>query len=497
MRISIAPTAFALILAIPSAFALATARSARQRFCLQALVIAPLVTMPSIFAYAWLLLATAKNPMLRAMMDALGWNRPSWQPLHAAVVLAAWLWPIPALILATSFRRGGAEAYRLASLDASVFRAFFRGALPVMRAPLMAACAIVFLLAAMDSTVGPLVGASEIWSVEMLARAGLAQGYARPAAFMFWHAWPMIVTVGVLALVAWPGIRQMRSWADDPETGSTTFLPPGPRWVCPAAMLVAAAVVAFPLIVFGLAAGSGRHEPAEAFRAAWQILSKTGPPTVTVALLAAACSAAIALIVMDEPDWPLPLRVAAGTAFALVMVTAVLPPPMIGTSLVAFYSNDMVSPRMHWNLYDNTPVAWVAAMVARFAFVPACLLRLVNRRLATVLSAQARTDGANRIQRLAHTHLPLIWRSWLAAAMVVGMLSLSEIAAAGLVQPPQWSRGSLAVYVDSEMHYGRNDHTVALSLMMTILSVLGAVLVLLVVGPPKVKSAAGGVEARS
>jgi ABC-type Fe3+ transport system permease subunit len=82
------------------------------------------------------------------------------------------------------------------------------------------------------------------------------------------------------------------------------------------------------------------------------------------------------------------------------------------------------------------------------------------------LADQALSDGANRIERLTCARLPLMWRPLAAAGVAVAGLSLSEVAAAGLVQPPQWIGGSLAVYIDSQMHYGRHNQTIALSLIM-------------------------------
>lgn len=482
LAVAAGATGLALILAMPAAYAIITARRPWQRRSLIGLTLIPLLTMPSIFGYAWLLLGTSSIPAVRRALDALGWNIPGAAFAHAAAAQATWLWPIPALILATSFRHVGAGAYRLASLDAGPARALLRGAVPALRAPLLAACAAVFILAATDTTIPPLVNCFDLWQCETMANAGIARKFARPAAFMFWQSWPMLATIGLVAVLAWPGVRRMARWAADPETPDTGTAPPAATWTWAAAILIALIVTFLPILVFVTEMRAGRYTTGEAFRTALHSLNTTGRATAIVALAAGLTGGAIALLAVDEPRWPRPIRWVGRIALGLTLLTAVLPPPLIGTTLVSWFSNPHISPPDHWNLYDNTPLAWVGAMAARFAFVPVCMMYLLNRRVPREISDQAATDGANRMRRLAATRLPMLWRGGLASMAVVVCLSFSEVAASSLVQPPQWIGGSLAVLVDSQMHYARHDQTIALSLLMMGPALIAAVLLPLLTG---------------
>ncbi|MCG8404413.1 MAG: ABC transporter permease subunit [Phycisphaerales bacterium] len=477
-------TVMALGLAIPAAFALVQARREWQRQCLLVLTIIPLMTMPSVFAYAWLLLATSSHPLIQQLTRLVGWNSPGAEPFHAAWVLATWLWPIPALIMAVSFKHIGAATYRLACVDASAVRAFFFGALPVMRAPLIAACAIVFILAAIDSTVPPLMLSFDVWAVEMVAQAGMARHDARASAHLLLMEWPMLVMLALFVLSAMPGIRQMAAWADDVGAGDTGLNPKTASWVWGVALILVAAVTVFPIVVFVTTMASGRYPPAESFQRAFDAVRSQGSSTLIVMLAAAACALAVSLTVVDGPGWPRPLRIAGVIAVGLVLTTAVLPPPLIGTALISFYADENISPSDRWNLYENTPTVWVAAMLARFVFIPVCIMRLLNRRVPQDVVDQARADGASRIQSLACARLPMLWRSWLAGAMLVACLTLSEVVASELVQPPQWGGGSLAVQVDGFMHYGRHNQTIAMGMMMMAPAVPAAVLMLSLVGLP-------------
>ena len=478
---SAATVVMALLLALPAAYALIRAPHGWQRRWLLALCVIPLLTMPSTFAYAWLIVATDRGAVLRSVLNTLGLNAVGVEPLRAAWVLAVWLWPIPALVLAAAFRYMGAGAYRLACMDASPRRAFVVGALPVMRGPLIAACAIVFILAAIDTTVAPLMNASDVWAVETLACAKIAGKYSRPAAYLFWQAWPMLAVTAGLVLAALPGLRQMAGWASESDVSAQSDRPSAGSGAWVVSVVLATGMIVAPILIFAFAMAGRRYTAAESFAAAFGTLRVAGVPTLIVALSAAAAAMAVAVALLDEPNWPRPLRVLSAIGVGVVLLIAVLPPPLIAETLVAFFSNEHISKASGWNVYDNTPITWIAAMVARFAFIPVCLVRLLNRRIPRDLTDQALSDGANRIERLSCARLPMMWRPLLAAGVAVAGLSLSEVAAAGLVQPTQWLGGSLAVYVDWQMHYGRHNQTIALSLIMMAMGIVAALLLPLLV----------------
>jgi len=476
LEMAAAATVIALVLALPAAFALVATGQRWQRTLLYCLTIIPLLTMPSIFAYAWILVATSHNAVIAWMVKAIGWNTVHAAPLQAAWVLATWLWPIPALILAASFKQLGARAYQLACLDASPARAFVCGALPVMRGPIVAALAAVFALAVIDSTVAPLMNATDTWSVEMLASAAISQGYRQPAGFLFWQSWPMLCTIVILAAAAIPGLRQMAHWADEADTADTGALVSTGSVPWAVASLIAAGITVFPIIVFAVELAGGRTPPMEAIATAWKTCGNAALATLMVAGLSGLATTAMAIALTDDPRWPQTRRLLTGAATVVVIATAVIPPELTATALVSFYSNRWISHPGWWNLYENTPLVWVAAMVARFGFLPVCVARLLNRRVPQDLTALAMTDGAGRIQSIAHARLPILWRGLAAAGMMAACLAISEAAAAHLIQPAQFFGGSLAVHVDSLMHYGRQSATVAMSLMLIVPAVLIAAL---------------------
>jgi ABC-type Fe3+ transport system permease subunit len=457
-------TLIAFAIAIPFTAVMAGVRHGRQRRVLTALIIMPLVTMPSIHAYAWMLLATRKDGIAAAILSAIGWNTPGAQWVQAAVVLASWLWPIPALILSAAFRHMGRQGYQLARLDAAGLSAFLRGALPLMRAPLIAAVAATFILAATDATIPPLMGATEVWSVEMLAVAATASSHARPIGYLFWQAWPMLALIITFALAAMPGIRRIAAWGDELEGADTGTLTraPGRTWFF--ACVLAGAIAFFPLCVFLTEFGSAREGTGRAIMTALTTYRTHGLATLLVAALTGAMAFVASLGVIADPDDHPWAKAFGRLAFTAILIIAILPPEIIGTALAATLTR-VCDPRT-WNIYDYTPWAWMAALLSRFGVICLVVARLTNRRVPASLLSHAQLEGATGPARIALVRLPFIWRPIAMAALLTACLAMSEIGASVLTQPVRFFGGSLAVQVDMQMHYGRQSETTVLAAIM-------------------------------
>lgn len=458
-------TALTLILALPAAMALLLATRRWQRSLLLALTIIPLISMPSSFAYAWMLLATSRIAWIARAMAAIGWNQPGRQVAESAWVLATWLWPIPALVIVAAFRHGGRRAYQLACLDAKPTRAMMVGALPSLRGPLIAALAAVFILAATDSTIPPLMSAMQVWSAEMLARAFVASSQARPVAFIFWQAWPMVVAVMMLAALALPGLRQMASWADDVESSDTGSLLPSADWLWWPAFVFVSALTILPIVVYATELANGRTTAMQAIATAYRTLAGSGLATLIVAVSAGTLAVCASVSLLADDRRSTTLKWVSCLTTAALLTSALLPPELIGTALVTFFSR-IARPQDWWSVYDYTPWAWVAAMITRFGFLTATVAFALNQRVPKEMLAAAEADGASAAQRLIHARLPVLWRGLAVAGMIVAGLTMSEVAVSVLVQPPRFFGGSLAVAIDSQMHYGRQNETIASALMI-------------------------------
>jgi ABC-type Fe3+ transport system permease subunit len=479
LAMGLAATIIALIIALPTSVALSITPRGRIRSGLMCLTILPLVTMPSIFGYAWMLLATSHLPLIAKVMGFIGWNRPGGVVLQSGFVLATWLWPVPALTLSIAFQQTGRGAYQLALLDATPVRALMRGTLPELIAPGIAASIVVFLLALLDPTIPPLLNATQVWSVEMMAQAAAAAKQARPVGHLFWMAWPMLALIAVGVLVALPGMRQLSMAAEADESQTSGELRINSRRLTILALCTAAAFSLLPFVVFCIELWSGRTSTASALHSAARTLEKDGLASLMTATITAVCCACIALAVLDEPNWPRWRRSLSVAVFVGVLILAVMPPELIGTALIWLFGR--CDPR-RWNFYDDSPIVWAGAIACRFTFIPVCAARILSRRWGREIDAMAQTDGADRMQRLTHARLPQIARVLVASASLVLLMALSEVAVSVLVQPVRFFGGSLAVQIDSQMHYGRQNQTIAMAMLMVIPALVAVIITQLGLG---------------
>lgn len=463
-------TLLAAVIAVPACAALLHARRAGSRVISIALTVLPLLTPPCVFAYTWMLLASADHPIAH-LLQAVGFNSAGAAPIRAAVALASWLWPIPALVAATSFRLGGLAAYRLARLDAGPAAAMLRAALPAVTAPVSAAIALTFLLALTDSTIPPLVLA-HTWASEIAPDVLDATLYGSPLGAILWRSWPVLVSVLLAAAACVPGILRMRSWVEHDAAVDLGSAGLSVRWVSMLATGLLIAVSVLPALVFVLEMYSSPQPIGEALRRVSVLYETELRASLVVALSSGIAAAACALSVVRSG-----FRNGIGRRVRCAMIagaaaTAVLPPEVIAHALIRIFNRQ----GLPGTLYDGTPIVWILGIEARFVLLCIVFTWIASRQVPADLILQSRSDGATEAVVHARIVLPMLRRSLAAGALLVGALSLSEVAVSFLLIPPRFG-GSLAVAIDNQMHYGRNnDLIVTIGVLLAPLTVVAFVM---------------------
>lgn len=457
----------ALAIGAPAACVLAQGRRSIVRVGIAALMLIAILTMPSMHAYAWQLLLTSPSSLVQWFNQALSavghWGARGM----SAWVLGMWLWPIPAWAIVDGLQRSGAEALELALLDARPAMAMWRGVLPLLRGPIVSATAIVFVVAALDAVVSPLMLASDVWSVEMVRQAELAMASPRPAGDLFWRSWPMLAVIIILTLCALPGLRRILAWHSG-ESAPREVRRFGGRAFAGVAGGAAAVASLLPAVVFvAMLATDERYTILGAVASVWPSARGPAGATAIVAMLVVGLSFAIAV------TCALAMRgsVAGGrwTGRAIVaatIVTAVLPASLVATSAVSFYASPALGDAAGWNIYDDTPIAWTASLLARYAFVPVCMAIVAGWTAPRSLVDQAETDGATRFGAWLTGRWPFVRGAVVVGSLAAGLLAFTEVQASLLAKAPRWGDDSIAVYLDSQMHFGRHGQTLALALLM-------------------------------
>lgn len=272
-------------------------------------------------------------------------------------------------------------------------------------------------------------------------------------------AWP---SVGVAVLAGWViGGWAVRAARTTRETGApaATRRTPARGWAVVAAGVFAVAV-ALPLVSFAYETGGVAQLRAffviegDAIRASGMVAAIVGAIVATLAAATAALLSTSGAVTGGVVRWSARVAIVVGLAPGVLVGAAVARSPIDG------------------------PAALIAAHVARFAFVGIALGCWAAAGEPPERRALRRVDGRATLGAWASACLPVQWGAIVGAGLAAAALSLHEIEASVIVQPP--GVPSLARDVLSLLHYARTRElaaagtiVVSIGLVLAVLSGLG------------------------
>jgi ABC-type Fe3+ transport system permease subunit len=342
----------------------------------------------------------------------------------------------------------------------------------------IAGFAIVFVLAINESTIAPLV-LTRTWPAEMAPEVLDAAMYGSPAAALAWKSWPVIGTIGLTAVIGWPGLRRL--W-DSVEQDTAVDL--GGASLSGAGLLaitvaVTALIALTPICIFVGELYSARVSVGGSIARVWALYGAERRASLIVAGLSGVAGILVAWAACRINLRP-ERRVRGAARFALIgcaLLAALLPAELMAQLLVQMFNRRGIAGR----LYDDTPVVWVLGIIARYGFFAAAIGWYAARRVPVEILRQARIDGAGDARGGLAVARPWVARPIVAAGLLLACLSLSEVSTSLVLIPPRFG-GSLAVALDNQMHYGRNQDVIVSTLLLLVPAVLVSVGVPLVWG---------------
>ena len=443
----------ATLLGLPAALVLGRGSMVYRRLLWVVLPVG--LMMPSLaYAYGW----SQFVRLCRPAFDVMGvtFEPASWPDVARCIwTLAAWLWPIPAVVIGLALRRMDVTVQQQAVLDGVLWRITLRQ----MLGPIIVSVAAVTLLATQEFAVYEPTGISVVATeVRMVFETGAFSGptpitnaalgrtfptQATRAASAASTALPLLAVTILLAGIACAGSTRA-DCADDIATGSWPRILRAPAWAGIAAVLLA-------VVTLGVPVGSlimAMRIPLSASH----IWTEFGPE-LTGALLIAAVTVALCLLLslVAVAVWVRGSLLLAGLSF------------LIGGELLAIAMIRIWSRSEFTWIYDAWPLP-VMAYLGRFGWLSLAMARGSWTSRWDELRAMASLDGAGPVRTALWVLWPLVWPSLLAAALLAGALSMTEVAATVLLHPqnPQ----VLTPMLMSWVHMARYDPMIEASLLM-------------------------------
>ncbi len=461
----------ATALALPAALVLGRGRGWIAR-TLWILLPATLL-MPSLaYAYGW-------SQFIRLNRDHFSAVGLDFIPAGPADIarcvwtLAAWLWPIPAMLIGLSLRRLDPSIQLQAHLDGVLWRITLRR----LAGPLVASTALVFLLAGQEFSVYEPTGISVVATeVRMVFETGAFSSLANPitgavtgtaaagpdqaarAAAALAIALPLLIITILLSLGAfWLLSPSTGADFDELHAGDWPRALDAPRWTTAWTVLLWLVIVGVPVASLIVAMRS-RFDPLDWYDQFGDALDGTF-------LVAALAVAAAAIIALSASARRTPgLLAAAAICF------------LVGGQLLAIAVIRTFNRPGLFAVYDSAAIT-VLVYIGCFAWLPLVAARLTWAGPWRRLRDMAALDGAGPLAAARHVIWPLAWPTLLAGALLVGALSLTEVPATVLLSPqnPQ----VLTPMLMSWVHMARYDPMIQAVLLMMAMVLLPALLAMI------------------
>jgi ABC-type Fe3+ transport system permease subunit/sugar lactone lactonase YvrE len=514
----------ATVLAIPAAIVLGRGRGWAAR-ALWLLLPAALL-MPSItYAYGWW-------QLLRIIGDQPEWGGPL-DVLRCIWTLATWLWPIPAGVLGLALRRTDVDVQQQALLDGALWRLTARQ----LAGPTAAAMACVLVLASQEFAVYEPTGISVVATeVRMVFETGAFSSPDNPITASFIGGGgaaapssadegipdspdaparlnqapglqsnqapglqsrglngqdaraggavatsvPLLLVAIILGAAGILGVRRVSASADDLHEGYW------PRVLEPGMGLKLLALL---IVVVTLAVPTGAMIASLRIHRSLLTVWREFSPQATGSLIIATCAAILSGIVafcaaVRRVRGGLILSLGAfligGQLLAIALIRLYNRPAPSPLGFVNFGGDGLGRRRDLFDLiYNGIPIV-VMAYLARFAWLALLAGGFTRTRPWRQVRELVALDGATSVQAARHVLWPLAWPVLVASAVLVGVLSLTEVPATVLISPlrPQ----PLIPMLMGWVHMRRYDNMIEGSLLLMSMALVLALVAALLIG---------------
>ena len=431
-----------LLLALPGAFVWGSARRGLVPGGVTLCLLLGCLISPMVHCFGW------------QQMFGLAGAGGRWAPAACAVVWGSWIWPVPAFIIGSGWRREGREAYEAALLLCSPGRAFLRIAVPLLARYVLLSMLIVFVLLCGEYAV-PHAWGLRVYATELLS-------WSTATTRTIDAVWPVLPLLGCMAVVGAAAVlvaRRFQSGAPGSARIEPRAISTGPTVLC---LLVFTATVALPIGGLVWRLGS-----LDVIRQAWDVHG--GDLVRSVGLMAAAGCAALVMAVGL-------LFAPALWRFALItaIVFGVLPGALVGEAVYGTFV--MAEEFMPGALggagpwYDHW-IMVVLGMTAKYAWIGFFIIGAAMMSRQREIEEQASTDGAAWGEIVRHIRLARHYPAVLCALFVTIGFALADVAAATQVQVSSVRLVSLLLV--EAMHRFEDELLISISLWLVIAALPG------------------------
>jgi len=170
-------------------------------------------------------------------------------------------------------------------------------------------------------------------------------------------------------------------------------------------------------------------------------------------------------------------RVAAAILAIGWITTAAIPATTLASAMTSAYNQSTVIAGTETTIADvlyATPVSLALALLGRFAFIAALIGRAAGLSEPSALAELRALDNATTLSAILRTAWPRIVAAMAASFLIVGVLSMSEIAVTAHLYPP--GLDPIAPVILNAMHYQQPETVMLAAIGFVTIALLAAVI---------------------
>lgn len=435
--------------------------AAALKFCGVVTILSP----PYVYAYAWSLILLRSGV---ATSQEFAGDFHQWLALQGRAVwcLGTWTAPLAAGVLLCGWRSAGRASAALAATDARADQLLFK-VMPRALAPWAGLAALIAGVVALTEFSVCHLCLVQTYNTQVMADVQLL---AVPGQALL-LAWPLALLAILIPTVFWPVRRLFTRFLADalsPEDvdGAAALLSRPARAIATVCGAIAISALLAPIVILIGSAGGWRP-----FVDTWLRYADNWPGSIAGAIGAAVAAGVVALAVeylfqlgRGSKAYAAICRASATAIVACLLLAALLPPALVGDAAAAAWNHAPLI-RDHWP-------ALSLICFARYGIFAVGAMWLSGKTADAPAVELAAIDGASPAVLLWRVRVPRAARILGAALGTITILSLLEVAATLLVQPP--GTASISQTMLNAIHFGRDAQVAAMCVYLIAAAGVGA-----------------------
>ncbi|MBI4243527.1 MAG: iron ABC transporter permease [Planctomycetes bacterium] len=411
---------------------------------MEALVIIPLVIPSVVIAMGWVFVLGQEG----IVKNIFGFTVNIFTPVGSAFILSLCYFPFVVVLTVQGLRSVSPTIVKSAELSGTRWQVFWFILRPILTPYIMTGAFLVFLFSLSDYGV-PSVLMVNVYPVEIFTQLSAYYDVKKAVAFCL----PLMTVVAAVYILKLLTVRAQSFETVGVVAKSDEQTKKAPYLLVIAALLILGASVFVPIVQLIVTAGSFSN---------YGNAIKTAGDQIVVSIWVSVLGTLLMLVmgVILSLAYKSLGKLSRIWCDIILFLTLIIPGSVIGLGIIFLYTKNV------WPVESLYPSAWIVAYGSAVKYIALIVFVLMAEfsSLRSGIFRSAEISGASRIQIFWKITLPLVAPSIIIAGGLAFMLSMGELSASVLINPPGYM--TIPVRIASLLHFGEDSIVASLCIIL-------------------------------